>query len=159
MSFTIIEKYSLCVSYWRGKRIQTIFFPTLVSEYCLVSEVPCALLQFDRCKHYIGTNSEIRKNHKWIIKLLLDSVMKSQSQPNLELIYIASKSSSGIICAGRPILLVLNYIRILFGARTAFCSAFVNCLMWWDPVLVRVSRVMEVNTNFCIALVTTNNYF
>lgn len=44
-------------------------------------------------------------------------------------VFPASKPDSGIIGAGRPIPLVLNYVCNLFGARTAFCSVFVDCLM------------------------------
>jgi len=62
------------------------------------------------------------------MKLLLDSVMKSQSQPNLDLVYFQLANPT-LVQSALEVPLVLKFVCNLFGVRTAFYSVFVNCLI------------------------------
>lgn len=142
----------------RGGRIQTIFFPSLNIEYSLVYDAFPALSLFDRDFH---TEKKNRNEEKQTSYKAPSWFRYEIAKPDKfrAAVFRTSKLTSGIICAGSPIPLVLNYVCNLFGATIVFCYVSVVCLIWWDAVLFSVSVVMEVNTNFWVALGTKNNYF
>lgn len=152
MSFTVKEKHS-CALYLRRKRICMIFFLPLVSDTI------CCLMYLVYCYCLTDANITLEQNQKWgknpklIIKLLLGDHKTANFKAG---IFPVSKLKSGIICAGRSVL-VLNQVCNISETRTAFFL-----LSLWKVVLVRASLVMDVNTKttkFCIVLGTTNNYF
>lgn len=94
----------------RGGRIQTVFFPSLNIEYSLVYDVFPALSLFDRDFH---TEKKKNRNEEKQTSYKAPSWFSYEiTKPDKfrAAVFRTSKLTSGIICAGSPIPLVLNVL-------------------------------------------------